>query len=113
VAAEGVLGMPGVVLTDDRLAPVADGVAAEQAFNPPSGGAAADQAVAVGGARDVLMGATNPRWRLRAASTGPVGVACRVIGISWKSVKWNGETPPSPDRTPQSASMHGLGDVGP
>jgi hypothetical protein len=88
VAAGIVLGMPGVIFPDDRVAPVADYIAAVRAFNPPYGGAATDE-TPVSGAEPVLA-ATD---QLDDAVAG--GIARSGLqghGISWKIVKWDGET---------------------
>jgi hypothetical protein len=81
VAAEGVLGRPSVVLPDDRVAPIADCVAAEQAFNPPGGGAATDEAGVVGGA-ELVLAATDQLDQ---------AVADSVIGLGRRGLPSHGD----------------------
>jgi hypothetical protein len=57
--------MLSVILLDDRGAPIADCIAAERAFNPPAGGAGADEA-GEGGYIDGVQAATGATQRVPA-----------------------------------------------
>jgi hypothetical protein len=74
---------------------------------------AADKALAVGGARDVLMGADQSEVAAACGLDGPSrrGMPSHRHPLEERDV--GRRNPAEPDRTPQSASMHGLGDVGP
>jgi hypothetical protein len=92
VAAGIALRMPGVIFPDDRGAPIANQIAAVRAFNPPCGGAAADEA-GIGAAR--ALAAPNPLDDTVAGAIARSGM--QGHGISWKSVKWDGETSLEPE----------------
>jgi uncharacterized protein YdhG (YjbR/CyaY superfamily) len=87
VAAGIALRVPGVIFPDDRGAPIANEIAAVRAFNPPCGGAATDQA-GVG-----AVPALAAPDQLDDAAAGAIARSgMQGHGISWKSVKWDGET---------------------